>query len=102
MLSNTRTPKQAVRSFHRETGRETHNGCRDEPHTMFLKKAFEDAPSTEQGNGKAMTGHDIGENGKVIALLEEQIADLRNQLERAESREDTLNAEKSKLLNLTD
>ena len=67
-----------------------------------LKKAFEDAPSTEQGNGKAMTGHDIGENGKVIALLEEQIADLRNQLERAESREDTLNAEKSKLLNLTD
>ena len=67
-----------------------------------LKSAGEDAPSTEQGNGKAMTGHDIGENGKVIALLEEQIADLRNQLERAESREDTLNAEKSKLLNLTD
>ena len=29
------TPKRAVRSFHQETGRETHNGYRDEPHTMF-------------------------------------------------------------------
>ena len=57
-----------------------------------LKSTGDDAQSTEQGNGNAMTGHD---DAKVIALLETQIADLKAQLERAEARE-------TKLLSLTD
>ena len=44
-----------------------------------------------------MTEHDNRQN---TALLENQIADLQSQLERAELREDTLTAEKGKLLEL--
>ena len=45
------------------------------------------------------TGHD---NPKVVALLENQIADLKAQLEKSDERETALITEKSKLLDLTD
>ena len=44
-----------------------------------------------------MTGHDSAE---IIAIKDNTIADLRAQLEKAEQREDTLIAERSKLLDL--
>ena len=56
-----------------------------------LKSTGEDAPSTEQGNGKAMTGHDG--SPQIVALLENQIQDLKAQLQIA-------TAEKSKILDL--
>ena len=52
-----------------------------------LKTTGEDAQSTEQGNGKAMTGHDSAE---IIALLESQVADLQKQLTRGDERENKL------------
>ena len=62
-----------------------------------LKSTGDDAQPTEQGNGKAMTGHD---NPKVIALLENQVADLKYQLEKMEAQLDTATAEKAQLLDL--
>ena len=44
-----------------------------------------------------MTEHD---RDAILAIKDNQIADLQNQLERAELREDTLTAEKGKLLEL--
>ena len=64
-----------------------------------LKTTGEDAQSTEQGNGKAMTGHDTP---KIVALLENQIQDLKAQLEKAETQLEIATTEKSKLLDLTD
>ena len=52
-----------------------------------LKSTGEDAQSTEQGNGKAMTGHDSAE---ILALLESQVADLQKQLTRGNERENKL------------
>ena len=52
-----------------------------------LKTTGEDAQSTEQGNGKAMTGHDSAE---ILALLESQVADLQKQLTRGYERENKL------------
>ena len=40
------------------------------------------------------------DNPKVVALLENQIGDLKSQLEKAEQRENTLISERSKLLDL--
>ena len=62
-----------------------------------LKNTGDDAQPTEQGNSKAMTGHD---NPKVIALLENQVADLKYQLEKMEAQLDTATAEKAQLLDL--
>ena len=62
-----------------------------------LKSTGEDAQSTEQGNGKAMTGHD---NPKIVALLENQIQDLKAQLEKADAQLQIATAEKSKILDL--
>ena len=45
------------------------------------------------------TGHD---SQKVITVLENQVADLQHQLELANTREEVLTAEKSKLLDITD
>ena len=42
------------------------------------------------------------DNPKIVALLENQIADLKAQLEKADARETALISEKSKLLDLTD
>ena len=55
-----------------------------------MKTTGEDAQSTEQGNGKSMTGHDSAE---IIAIKDNQITDLKSQLEHA-------NAEKKELLEL--
>ena len=65
-----------------------------------LKTTGEDAQSTEQGNGKAMTGHDG--SPKIVALLENQIQDLKAQLEKADAQLEIATTEKSKLLDLTD
>ena len=62
-----------------------------------LKSTGEDAQSVESGHGKAETGHDSAD---ILAIKDNQIADLKSQLERAELREDTLTAEKGKLLEL--
>ena len=62
-----------------------------------LKNTGDDAQPTEQGNGKAMTGHDQAE---IIAIKDNQIADLRNQLEKAETHLQIATTEKTKLLDL--
>ena len=53
----------------------------------------------ETHQNPSMTGDD---NPKIVALLENQIADLKAQLSQASDRETTLITEKSKLLDLTD
>ena len=63
-----------------------------------MKTTGEDAQSTEQGNGKAMTGHDG--SPKIVALLENQIQDLKAQLEKADAQLEIATTEKSKLLDL--
>ena len=62
-----------------------------------LKSTGDDAESTEQENGKAMNGHDTV---NILAVKDNQIADLRNQLEKSEMRETALIDERSKLLDL--
>ena len=62
-----------------------------------LQHTGTDAPSTENGNGMVMTGHDQAE---IIAIKDNQIADLRNQLEKAESQLQIALTEKTKLLDL--
>ena len=62
-----------------------------------LKTTGTDAQSTEQGNDKAMTGHDRVE---ILTMKDNQISDLKAQLEKAEIRETALIDEKSKLLDL--
>ena len=62
-----------------------------------LKSTGTDDKPTETDNHKPMTEHDRAE---IIAIKDNQIADLQSQLERAELREDTLTAEKGKLLEL--
>ena len=62
-----------------------------------LKNTGEDAQSTEQDNDKAMTGHDRAE---ILAMKDNQIADLRNQLEKAEAQLQLATTEKTKLLDL--
>ena len=62
-----------------------------------LKTTGEDAQSTEQGNGKAMTGHDREE---IITLKDNQISDLRSQLEKTEAQLEIATTEKTKLLDL--
>ena len=64
-----------------------------------LKSTGNDAPSSEQSNGKAMTGHDSAE---ILAIKDNQISDLRSQLEKAETQLEIATTEKSKLLDLTD
>ena len=62
-----------------------------------LKSTGTDDKPTETDNHNPMTEYDRGE---IIAIKDNQIADLQSKLERAELREDTLTAEKSKLLEL--
>ena len=71
-------------------------------------KKVSDAAELERVYGQ-MNGIDSQINGnggaadaEIRALLENQIADLKAQLARAESREGSLIAEKTQLLNLTD
>ena len=62
-----------------------------------LKSTGDDAQPTEQGNGKAMTGHDRAE---ILAIKDNQIADLRSQLEKTEAQLQIATTEKTKLLDL--
>ena len=62
-----------------------------------LKSTGDDAKSAEQDNDNAMTGHDRVE---ILAIKDNQISDLKAQLEKAEMRETALIDEKSKLLDL--
>ena len=62
-----------------------------------LKNTGDNAPPAEQSNGKAGTGHDQVE---IIAIKDNQIADLRNQLEKAEAQLQIATTEKTKLLDL--
>ena len=62
-----------------------------------LKTTGDDAQPTEQGNDKAMTGHDRAE---ILAIKDNQIADLRNQLEKTEAQLQIATTEKTKLLDL--
>ena len=63
-----------------------------------LKNTKDDAQSVEQGNDNAMTGHD--RETEILAIKDNQIVDLKAQLEKAEMRETALIDEKSKLLDL--
>ena len=62
-----------------------------------LKSTGSDAESTEQGNDNAMNGHDTVD---ILAIKDNQIADLRSQLEKAETQLQIATTEKSKLLDL--
>ena len=62
-----------------------------------LKSTGADAQSVEQSNDNAMTGHDRVE---ILTIKDNQISDLKAQLEKAEIRETALIDEKSKLLDL--
>ena len=62
-----------------------------------MKSTGEDAQSTEIGNDEAMTGHD---RDREIALLENQITDLCNQLEKSGTQLEIATTEKSQLLDL--
>ena len=63
-----------------------------------LKTTGDDAQPTEQGTDKAMTGHD--RETEILAMKDNQIADLRNQLEKAETQLQIATTEKTKLLDL--
>ena len=63
-----------------------------------LKNTGDDAQPTEQGTDKAMTGHD--RDTEILAMKDNQIADLRNQLEKAEAQLQIATTEKTKLLDL--
>ena len=62
-----------------------------------LKSTGDDAQSVEQGNDKVMTGHDRAE---ILAIKDNQITDLRNQLEKVEAQLQLAMTEKTKLLDL--
>ena len=63
-----------------------------------LKNTGDDAQPIEQGNVKAMTGHD--RETEILAIKDNQIADLRNQLKKAEAHLQIATTEKTKLLDL--
>ena len=64
-----------------------------------LKSTGEDAQSTSNGYpDSAMTGHD--RERERVSLLENQVADLKMQLEKTEAQLDTATAEKAQLLDL--
>ena len=62
-----------------------------------LKSTGDDAQSSENGNDKAMTGHDSAE---ILAIKDNQIADLRSQLEKTDAQLQIATTEKTKLLDL--
>jgi chromosome segregation ATPase len=63
-----------------------------------LKSTGDDAQPTEQADGKAMTGHD--RETEILTIKDNQIADLRNQLEKTEAQLQIATTEKTKLLDL--
>ena len=70
-----------------------------------LSRAYGKLKTLNTGNDtpseQSMNGHDIPvDRDKVLLLLENQVADLKTQLEKAEQRETTLITERSKLLDM--
>lgn len=71
--------------------------------TAELARAYGELqqPDTPTPNEQSMNGHDISvDRDKVVILLENQITDLKTQLEKAEQRETALITERSKLLDM--
>ena len=83
--------------------------------TAELARAYGQLRQSTHSNDTQMTAVDTPNNGtvdvndtpdtlddspKIVALLENQIADLKAELERATDRETSLQAEKSKLLDM--
>ena len=62
-----------------------------------LKSTGDDAQSTQHGNDNAMPGHD---RAREVALLQNQVDDLRSQLETTETQLQIASSEKTKLLDL--
>ena len=70
-----------------------------------LSRAYGELKPLNTGNDtlseQSMNGHDISvDRDKVMLLLENQVADLKTQLEKAEQRETTIITERSKLLDM--
>ena len=63
-----------------------------------LRSAGDDTQSTEQSDDKTMSGHN--RETEILAMKDNQIADLRNQLEKAEAQLQIAMTEKTKLLDL--
>ena len=69
--------------------------------TAELARAYGELNSPDIPDEQSMNGHDtVVDNDKVVQLLENQVADLKTQLEKAEQRENMLIKEKSQLLNM--
>ena len=69
--------------------------------TAELARAYGKLNQTDIPNEQSVNGHDTpGEKDKVVQLLENQVADLKGQLEKAEERETTLIKEKARLLDM--
>lgn len=69
--------------------------------TAELARAYGELNTPDIPTDNAMNGHDTpGDKDKVVQLLENQVADLKTQLEKAEQRETALISEHSKLLDM--
>ena len=82
---NGTQPPASGTDVHAETVNDTHQSL-----SVNGNETRQDPPITEN------------DNPKIVALLENQIADLKTQLTQASDRETALITEKSKLLDLTD
>ena len=66
-----------------------------------LQRAYGELKPLDTPSEQPMNGHDIPvDKDKVVVLLENQVFDLKTQLDKAEQRENTLIKERSKLLDM--
>ena len=69
--------------------------------TAELARAYGELNTPDIPTDNTMNGHDTPmDKDKVVHLLENQVADLKTQLEKAEQRETALISERSKLLDM--
>ena len=69
--------------------------------TAELARAYGELNIPDTPTEQSMNGHDIPvDRDKIIILLENQVTDLKSQLEKAEYRENTLITERSKLVDM--
>lgn len=69
--------------------------------TAELARAYGELKSPDIPAEQSMNGHaQAVDTDKVVQLLENQVSDLKTQLEKAEQRENMLIKEKSQLLNM--
>ena len=69
--------------------------------TAELLRAYGELNTPDIPTDNSMNGHDIPlDRDKVIILLENQVSDIKTQLEKAEERETTLIKEKTRLLDM--